>query len=231
MNPGNGRFTQQDSFAGNEQDPPSLHKYMYAEQNPVSNTDPSGLVSLGDVASAQNIQDALSTMAVNYAGNVAQELAVQYILFGEITTSRLQAALTDATNFMPVAGKKVANTAKAIGSFLKHFRAFIKSPATRKAWKRGNHNIDVDGPSTPYHKTDRIRLGGFKFQMFNFQFFVGGKAGLVFQVFYKIGKHSGPGQGMFLFRFDYMDFRTKPATFGPHIHVKYDGVNINHGLP
>ena len=37
-----GRFNRMDPFAGNNQDPQSLHKYLYAHGNPVNNTDPSG---------------------------------------------------------------------------------------------------------------------------------------------------------------------------------------------
>ncbi|HWQ92763.1 MAG TPA: RHS repeat-associated core domain-containing protein, partial [Clostridia bacterium] len=42
-NPANGRFNQRDSFAGNNEDPQSLHKYAYAADNPVNRIDPSGL--------------------------------------------------------------------------------------------------------------------------------------------------------------------------------------------
>ena len=35
----------------------------------------------------------------------------------------------------------------------------------------------------------------------------------------------------FLFRLDYMDYRSHPAKFNPHIHVRYDGVTINHDIP
>ncbi|UCF00173.1 MAG: RHS repeat-associated core domain-containing protein [Planctomycetota bacterium] len=37
-----GRFNRMDPFAGNTQDPQSLHKYLYAHNNPVNGIDPSG---------------------------------------------------------------------------------------------------------------------------------------------------------------------------------------------
>ena len=45
-NPANGRFNRVDPFAGNNADPQSLHKYLYAHNNPVNNIDPSGNMSL-----------------------------------------------------------------------------------------------------------------------------------------------------------------------------------------
>jgi len=40
--PLNGRFNQTDPFPGNNQDPQSLHKYLYCHANPVNGIDPSG---------------------------------------------------------------------------------------------------------------------------------------------------------------------------------------------
>lgn len=42
MNPSNGRFQSMDSFEGNTEDPTSLHKYLYANANPINRIDPSG---------------------------------------------------------------------------------------------------------------------------------------------------------------------------------------------
>jgi RHS repeat-associated protein len=41
-----GRFTQQDTWKGNDDDPITLHKYLYANVNPVSMIDPSGRMTL-----------------------------------------------------------------------------------------------------------------------------------------------------------------------------------------
>jgi len=40
-----GRFWTMDTFAGNNQDPVSLHRYQYCKDNPINEVDPSGLVS------------------------------------------------------------------------------------------------------------------------------------------------------------------------------------------
>ena len=49
MDTSTGRFISQDSYAGSISDPVSLHKYLYANANPVTYTDPSGYYSLEDV--------------------------------------------------------------------------------------------------------------------------------------------------------------------------------------
>lgn len=40
MNPATGTFTSMDAYVGSIFDPVSLHKYLYANANPVMNRDP-----------------------------------------------------------------------------------------------------------------------------------------------------------------------------------------------
>jgi RHS repeat-associated protein len=42
-----GRFNRMDPYAGNTQDPQSLHKYLYCHANPVNGLDPSGMSIIG----------------------------------------------------------------------------------------------------------------------------------------------------------------------------------------
>ena len=64
--PSSGRFTSLDPFAGNNEDPQSLHKYLYCHANPVNGTDPSGLLFLSAafrrLAAAVGIDVALRLM-------------------------------------------------------------------------------------------------------------------------------------------------------------------------
>ena len=58
-NPSIGRFLNMDTFQGRMHDPKSLHKYLYAKNNPVMFTDPSGNITLGEISTAQNVQGVL----------------------------------------------------------------------------------------------------------------------------------------------------------------------------
>ena len=57
LNPNTGRFWTMDSYAGDNQDPVSLHKYLYGADNPVNGIDPSGHddLTLGSVLTASAI--------------------------------------------------------------------------------------------------------------------------------------------------------------------------------
>ena len=63
MNPTTGRFMTMDSFEGVQSDPRSLHKYLYGFANPVTNADPSGNTSLGELAITVGVGAVISSMA------------------------------------------------------------------------------------------------------------------------------------------------------------------------
>jgi RHS repeat-associated protein len=59
-----GRFTQQDTYQGNNFDPATLHKYLYANADPSNKIDPSGHMSLGSLMAGINVQAILVNTAV-----------------------------------------------------------------------------------------------------------------------------------------------------------------------
>ena len=68
-NPSVGRFTQMDSYMGQSNNPITLHKYLYANANPVMYTDPSGYMSLGGMSIGMSYMNMASI--VSYAGQIA----------------------------------------------------------------------------------------------------------------------------------------------------------------
>jgi RHS repeat-associated protein len=58
-----GRFTQMDDWYGKSCTPITLNKYIYADDNPVTGTDPSGYFTLGGLGATSNIQGILTTTA------------------------------------------------------------------------------------------------------------------------------------------------------------------------
>ena len=78
MNPSTGTFTTMDTYAGSIFDPVSLHKYLYANANPVTYVDPSGYFGLTDVVCANAIGDMLfygiSAGIINVGLNLIREI-------------------------------------------------------------------------------------------------------------------------------------------------------------
>ena len=122
MNPSTGTFITQDTYAGTIFDPTSLHKYLYANANPVMYSDPSGYFGLTDVVCANAIANTLfygtSAGLINVGLNLIRELrtAEKYgtkIDFGYvITMSFTEGFLTGA--FFGCSGMLAASLNSAI---------------------------------------------------------------------------------------------------------------------
>jgi RHS repeat-associated protein len=55
----NGRFNQMDSYTGDNEDPPSLHKYLYCYADPINNIDPTGMFSFSEISVTQLVSNML----------------------------------------------------------------------------------------------------------------------------------------------------------------------------
>lgn len=62
MDPSTGTFISMDSYQGSLYDSVSLHKYLYANANPVKYTDPTGYFSLAECSIADGIQSTLNSV-------------------------------------------------------------------------------------------------------------------------------------------------------------------------
>lgn len=62
MNPSTGTFITQDTYAGTIFDPASLHKYLYANANPVMYSDPSGYFTLADCSASSAMSSTIDAM-------------------------------------------------------------------------------------------------------------------------------------------------------------------------
>jgi RHS repeat-associated protein len=74
LNPNTGRFWTRDSFEGNNQDPLSLHKYLYGWDNPVNNVDPSGH-DIGDLLAVMDFSFSFDAISIGAIGQQIETLA------------------------------------------------------------------------------------------------------------------------------------------------------------
>jgi len=65
MDPTTGTFISMDSYSGSIYDPVSLHKYLYANANPVTYTDPTGYFSFSELMVTQKIQGIINSVQMS----------------------------------------------------------------------------------------------------------------------------------------------------------------------
>ena len=92
-----GRFIRRDNYAGTIADPLTLHKYVYANGNPVNGTDPSGFTTATEISSTFSIFNQLVARAFTTVLNpVALDLAKAWaIIIGVAAVSLLVLEKTD----------------------------------------------------------------------------------------------------------------------------------------
>jgi hypothetical protein len=97
MNPGDGRFWTMDSFEGRLTDPFTLHKYLYANADPVNNLDPSGHEDMADLMVTTAITSVLASLVSPVISHVAGKAL--YDLVPKPVTAALGVLTPDAIMF------------------------------------------------------------------------------------------------------------------------------------
>jgi len=87
MDPSTGTFTSMDTYGGSLSDPMSLHKYMFANSNPVMNRDPSGHATMTEQLLVCALIGELSSSILYYVelfttDNIQYENPEEYIFGG-----------------------------------------------------------------------------------------------------------------------------------------------------
>lgn len=86
-----GRFTQQDTWLGNNQEPTTLNKYLYGNASPANYIDPTGHMSLASFGTATNIRSTLSTVSVpQFSNMISKAVTLSVRVSGKIIRKDLK---------------------------------------------------------------------------------------------------------------------------------------------
>ena len=178
MDTSTGRFISQDSYQGNINDPVSLHKYLYANANPVMYSDPSGYFSekkfkyyLEQYTATLSIEDRHNKACLEIGIDILEDLAFEQIqaaiqvsltpfvgpvmagLFAAGITTALQAAYTIAKSAVT---KTI--TKNDIDDIIKNDRMNVAQNISDELKKAG---IDVNNVSVAgKHEAAKINING-----------------------------------------------------------------------
>ena len=121
MDTSTGRFISQDTYQGDINDPVSLHKYLYANANPVTYSDPSGYSVENDayyfeqawlsIEQAQEYIQRLLSSSTNEVAHNAEVIAIGKELLRQLTLTALEYALASFFDeiFIPEISRSIAH--------------------------------------------------------------------------------------------------------------------------
>lgn len=112
MNPSTGTFISMDSYHGSIYDPVSLHKYLYANANPVMYTDPIGYFSLAECSVTCSIQSEMSSYQTACLINLYRSLVSSFMVTVAIYNATIR--MYDAINTIVVDGFILENADEAV---------------------------------------------------------------------------------------------------------------------
>ncbi|MEK8020925.1 MAG: RHS repeat-associated core domain-containing protein, partial [Candidatus Parabeggiatoa sp.] len=105
-NPVSGRFLSMDSFAGIPQNPITLHKYLYANADPLNHTDPSGKFSIGSMSASFKIAGILTRLNT-LANTISTTHDVFKIATGQKKLSAKELGTAVVVSLIGAAGKGI----------------------------------------------------------------------------------------------------------------------------
>jgi len=140
--PLNGRFNRMDDFAGNMEDPQSLHKYLYCHANPVNAVDPGGTFISGMVDLVNSIAIRLMLFSMEYGPKIAAGIWAVTTITAAMWLATLSALILQDLGVFPP-NEYVAEIAAILGLVL-IAELFVISmlPASwtsPPAWRGTNH--------------------------------------------------------------------------------------------
>ena len=128
MNPGTGTLISMDSYQGSIHDPVTLHKYLYANANPVMYTDPSGYTSMAEAGAYMSCTTSLSVSQVYYNAmilaigiNIIAQLravaaveTVAHISSETVLSIGLEGALSGSSNITAISNELLFKSVDAV---------------------------------------------------------------------------------------------------------------------
>ncbi|MEQ8848612.1 RHS repeat-associated core domain-containing protein [Botrimarina sp.] len=94
-----GRFLRMDDFAGNSDDPQSLHKYLYANGDPINGRDPSGLTNLTELSITTRTQSQTKLQSANNGVRVGATTAKGLVAIALLEMQRLASGIDAIEKF------------------------------------------------------------------------------------------------------------------------------------
>jgi len=129
---GTGRFASVDTFSASEEDPRTLHRYLYVSSNPVNNIDPTGFFTLATFGSFASALTTIATLRTPFSVAHFQEQQNRLVRLSPANDQLMQQAVTNCINLSPSPGcmQNVIEPLQGIGFNLENFKNYLRNGAT-----------------------------------------------------------------------------------------------------